>query len=76
MPRQYNDPMIYSTYEGIAQDKYVIATYLIAGGMRSDIVAKAAALVTGKLIGDPPPRRPPALLPPARCRPAATGHAP
>lgn len=51
MPRQYNDPMIYSMYEGISRDDYVIATYLIASGMRSDIIIKAAAVAVEQSTG-------------------------
>lgn len=38
------DPKLFPVWEGISSDDFVIATYYVAGGPQSDLVAKSAAL--------------------------------
>jgi len=42
--KELYSPSLFPLWEGIAQEDYVIATYMVAGGASADLVAKSAAL--------------------------------
>ena len=41
---QLYDPRLFPVWEGINSEDYVVATYYVAGGPQSDLIAKSAAL--------------------------------
>lgn len=42
--KELYSPSLFPLWEGLAQEDYVIATYMVAGGASADLVAKSAAL--------------------------------
>ena len=50
-PTMKHDPLICTMQEGINYEDYVVATYIVASGMRADVLSKAVALAVEQSTG-------------------------